>query len=54
MDPPDIAPLRQDLELSVVLHGRPMRFASTWGLLLTGRIVNPNSVKSKEEPAIAS
>ena len=32
MDPPDIAPLRQDLELSVVLHGRPMRFASTWGL----------------------
>jgi 16S rRNA G1207 methylase RsmC len=32
MDPPDIAPLREDLLISVAIHGRPMRFRSTWGL----------------------
>ncbi len=32
MDPPEIARLRQDLSVSAMLHGRPMRFATTWGL----------------------
>ena len=30
--PPDIARLRQDLHVEATLHGRPMRFATTWGL----------------------
>ena len=31
-DPPEIAQLRDDLSISATLHGRAMRFASTWGL----------------------
>lgn len=31
-DPPEIAPLRQDLSFSATLHGRSMRFDATWGL----------------------
>ncbi len=31
-DPPEIARLRSDLLVDAQLHGRPMRFATTWGL----------------------
>ena len=31
-DPPDIARLRENLRFEAPLHGRPMRFETTWGL----------------------
>ena len=31
-EPPDIARLRQDLSVAATLHGRAMRFRTTWGL----------------------
>ena len=31
-DPPDIAPLRDDLAFTADLHGRPLAFRTTWGL----------------------